>query len=261
MKKKLLSTFLSFCLCGGATLATDKPGTPPPATAAADENGARVAAAIGALGANPATKQISTIVFKAVRSSPDSVLPIVDAAVRVSPQAAAPEIVTAATSAVPNPWKQVTYRRITPAKAKGSAPDYKSGPDGKQADSREPGQAPGAALASDGVSKPSEDVIVITIAASRRLGPGAREDAPPPLPDNGTPMTLAEAIARTAFDALPGLSFAQLQAAVNAALLSDPATLMRKIQSPSAASGVGDAGTSNYSNEPLLTPKQPVVSR
>ena len=131
MNKKLLLTFLSLCLCGGVTIAAEAPASPPPAKDAADENAARVAAAIQALGANPATKQISAIVFKAVRSSPDSVLPIVDAAVRVSPRAAAPEIVIAATAGVPNPWKKVTYRRIAAPKATEPAPDFKSSTDHK----------------------------------------------------------------------------------------------------------------------------------
>ena len=74
-------------------------------------------------------------------------------------------------------------------------------------------------------------------------------------------MTLAEAIIRAAFEAEPGLSLFTLQDAANAAIRMDPAALLRYIQSPSAISGVGDAGVSNYANEPLLTPKQPVVSR
>ena len=74
-------------------------------------------------------------------------------------------------------------------------------------------------------------------------------------------MTLAEAIARTAFDADPSLSFSTVQAAVNAALLADPAKLLQSIESPRAASGGGDAGQSNYANEPLRIPKQPAVSR
>jgi hypothetical protein len=226
VKRKLLSTFLSLSLCGGGVaLALDTPGTPPPANDAANEATRRIAAetaaAIEALGANPTTKQISTIVYKAVRSSPDNVLHIVDAAIRVSPQSAAPEIVTAATAGVPNPWKQVNYRRLEAAELKKSGPDFKGGPDGKQA---------------------------------RDLGPAT--SAP-----DGKPMTLAEAIVRTAFDAQPGLSFSALQTAANTALLTDPATLMRYIQSPNAVSGVGDAGLSNYANEPLRTPKQPVVSQ
>jgi hypothetical protein len=226
--RKLLSTFLSLSLCGGGVaLALDTPGTPPPANSAANEATRRIAAetaaAIEALGANPTTKQISTIVFKAVRSSPDNVLHIVDAAIRVSPQAAAPEIVIAATAGLPNPWKQVNYRRLEAPELKKSGPDFKGGPDYKS-------------------------------------GPDFKGGPATSAPD-GKPMTLAEAIVRTAFDAQPGLSFSVLQAAANTALLMDPATLIRYIQSPNAVSGVGDAGLSNYANEPLRPPKQPVVSR
>ena len=71
----------------------------------------------------------------------------------------------------------------------------------------------------------------------------------------GTPMTLAEAIARTAFDADPGLSYSAVQAAVNAGLLADAATLLRSFESPRGS------GASTYANEPLRTPKQPPVSR
>jgi hypothetical protein len=238
--RKLLSTFLSLSLCGGGVaLALDTPGTPPPANDAANEATRRIAAettdAIEALGANPTTKQISTIVYKAVRSSPDNVLHIVDAAIRVSPQSAAPEIVTAATAGVPNPWKQVNYRRLEASKPKKSDPDFKGGPDYK--------------------SGPPASPVPSAIAGSNS------QNAPHAGPADGKPMTLAEAIVQTAFDAQPGLSFSGLQAAANTALLTDPATLMRYIQSPNAVSGVGDAGLSNYANEPLRTPKQPVVSQ
>ena len=240
MLKQLPSTFLSLCLCGASVaLAAGKPAPEKNAAVkdAADETNRRAAAdtaaAIGALGANPRTRQISAIVFKSVRSSPASVLHIVNAAVRVSPQAAAPEIVTAATAAVPNPWKQVTYRRLAAPDVKKSAPDFKGEPDFK----------------------------------SGRDGKGVRGPAEP----DGTAMTLAEAIARTAFDAQPGLSLSSLQSAADTALLTDPAALMRVIQSSRSISGVGDAGSSNYANEPLRptvagtapvpTPNQPVVSQ
>lgn len=173
---------------------------------------ADTAAAINALGANPGTRQISSIVFKAVRSSPASVLYIVDAAVRVSPQAAATEIVIAATAGVPNPWKKVVYRRLAAVEEKKHAPDFKGGPDGKQ------------------------------------ISEGKGVHAPE---DQGTEMTLAEAIAHAAFDAQPGLGMPALLAAVNVALLSDPAILLQRIGGPRVVSGVGDAGTSNYANEPL----------
>jgi hypothetical protein len=218
--KKLLSTFL--CLCSvGVALALDKPATPVAPAAqtkdVGDEANRRVAAetgtAIKALGEHPATKQISNIVFKAIRSAPAGVLLIVHTAAQASPAAAVPEIVAAATAAVPNPWKKVTYRRLTALDLKKSEPDFKGGPDGKQmADGK-------------GVSPP-----------------------------DGRTTTLAEAIAFTAFNAQPGLSLPALQAAVDTALLADPATLLRYIQSPSTLSGVGDAGTSNYANEPLRTP-------
>jgi hypothetical protein len=244
--KRILSTLLSLSLCGGSlALAFDNPVIPQPVKGAAEEASRRIAmetaAAIKALGASPTAKQISAIVFKAVRSSPENVLPIVDAAVRVSPQAAAPEIVTAATAAVPNPWKQVSYRRLGAQNANESAPDYKSGPDGKQA--------------RDGGRNMDLRGRQPDLSGGRNTGEAGANF------EEGNPMTLAEAIVRTAFDAEPGLSLPTLRAAVNAALLTDPATLMRYIQSPIVVSGVGDAGLSNYANEPLRTPKQPVVSR
>jgi hypothetical protein len=245
MHKQLLSTVLSVCLCGGSiTLAIDKPGAPPTVKDTGDDAGRRIAAetaaVIKALGASPTAKQISAIVFKAVRSSPASVLAIVAAAVRVSPQQAATEIVTAATAGVPNPWKKVIYRRLAELEGRGSDRDRSSGPDGQ----RNTGSA-GIQTASNRGSN-----------TQGPSGPGTGTDSA-----NGLEMTLAEAIIRTAFDADPRLAFRELQDAVNAALRMDPETLIRNIQSPSAASAVGDAGLSNYANEPLLTPKQPAVSR
>ena len=243
---KLSSAIFSLCLCGGSVaLALDKPAATHGKIAATDEAGQRAAAetaaAIEALGAHPATRQISNIVFKAVRTSPDSVLPIVHAAVRVSPQGAAPEIVTAATAAVPDPWKKVGYRRIAVSDlkkrgVKKSDPDFKGGPDGKHA-------------------------------VDFKGGP----DGKTPVATEGPEVTLAEAITRTAFDAQPGLSLPALVSAADIALLTDPATLLRYVQSPRSISGVGDAGTSNYANEPLRpsvsgtppvpAPNPPVVSK
>jgi hypothetical protein len=71
-----------------------------------------VAAAIQALGREPTKRQISSIVYAAVRVVPDSVLPIVRAAIKVSSNAC-PEIAAAAVSALPNPWKQVHYQPPT----------------------------------------------------------------------------------------------------------------------------------------------------
>ena len=186
MKKQLLATLLCLSLCGGGgALALDTPATPQPANDAGEETGRRIAAnaaaAIQALGASATAKQISAIIFKAVRSSPGNVLQIVAATVRVSPSSAATEIVVAATAAVPNPWKKVIYRKLSELEASGSRPAGTPAPDG-----------------------------------GRKIDPGA----------NGIPMTLAEAILRTAFDAKAGLSFAELQDAMNATLRMDPAALI-----------------------------------
>ena len=265
MFKKLPSAFLSLCLCGASVaLALDEPAPAQPPQDTGGETGpliaAQTAAAIEALGTNPGTRQISTIVFKAVRSSPDNVLVIVDAASRVAPPAAVPEIMTAAVAAVPNPWKQVTYHRLH---GKNSEPDYKGGPGGRQARNGERdmdlgGREPGATggRGTQGTSGRTGGNLANGGAGQSAFDPSQSGNAA-----DGTIMTLAEAIAQTAFHARPGLSFAALTAAVDLALRTDPATLMRHIQSPRAASGVGDAGLSNYANEPLRTPKQPVVSR
>jgi hypothetical protein len=244
VNKKLLSTLLGLFVSGGVTLALDQPETSQPPKVATE-----AATAIQALGGSPTTKQISAVVFKAVRSSPDNVLPIVDAAIRVSPLSAASEIVIAATAGIPHPWKQVSYRRLATPNAKTSGTDYKGGPDDRQ--SRDGGRNVDFGGRQPDLSRGS---IVLGLSVPSFGDPGTNSA-------NGTQMTLAEAIVRTAFDAQPGLSFSTLQSAVNTALLMDPATLMRYIQSPNAVSGVGDAGFSNYANEPLTTPKQPAVSR
>ncbi len=287
-QKTLPAFFIILSLCGPAsTFALDKPAhaaTAPALKAAGGENGSHVAAetaaAIEALGANPGTRQISNIVFKAVRSSPDNVLSIVHAAARVSPKAAVPEIVTAAVAAVPNPWKQVTYRRLGAPDRKIAGRDFKSEPDfkgepdgkgghdGKQSPSRDGG--PNVDLGGRGAGDPGANSANGNSANGNsgdgsfaNGGPG-QSAGDPSLGGNaadGTIMTLAEAIAFTAFASQPGLSFSSLQGAVDLALRTDPATLLRDVQSSRAISGVGDAGGSNYANEPLRTPKQPVVSR
>ena len=273
---KFSSTCL--CLCGiSAALALENPATTPRKTTASRVSpgdsvrsaAAETAAAIEALGAQPSTRQISSIVFKAVRTSPADVLPIVDAAVRVSPQSAAPEIVTAATAAVPDPWKKVTYRRIE-RDAKKGARDFKSGPDGRRTvnlDGRptDPGTGHGSNRGLSGTGSGSGNARSGDPAAGSTAAAGASTAG------NILTLSLAEAIARTAFDAQPGLSFPALQSAADIALNSDPATLLRNIQSPRAISGVGDAGSSNFANEPLRArvagsaavpaPNPPVVSR
>lgn len=263
--------------------ALDKPAPQPQAPG--DEAGSRVAAetaaAIQALGANPGTRQISAIVFKAVRSSPGNVLRIVDAAARVAPRAAVPDLVTAATAAVPNPWKQVGYRRVSASR------DYKGGPEGKQTrdggrnmdlGGREPGANGGRGTqvtsGRDGGttagSNASGGSSILgsgsTFWNGANLGTGGADRfAFDPLLDGlaatGSTMTLAEAIAQTAFQAQAGLAFSSLTSAVDVALRTDPAVLLGNIQGSRTVSGVGDAGVSNYANEPLRTPNQPVVSR
>ena len=233
MHTKILSACFSLGICcGSLTLALDEPGAVQAVNDAVDAASRRIAAeaagTIAALGSRPSTNQIAAIVFKAVRSSPDSVLHIVDATVRLSPRAAIPDLVTAATTAVPNRWKQVTYRRLTALVAKRPAPDDSIGP--------------------------KQSGLSIGLSAQGSSDPGANSA-------DGVPMTLAEAIARTAFDAEPSLSFSAVQAAVNAALLADAATLLHNIENPRAASGNTDSGVSTYANEPLRTPKQPAVSR
>lgn len=226
--------FLSFCICAaGVSLAAEKPANTLHKKAASrevsDESGHSAAsetvAAIEALGEKPTNRQVSNVVFAAVRKSPENVLPVVHAAVRVSPQSAAPAIVTAATAAVPDPWKSVSYHRIQALHEKKDTRDFKGGPDGKHS-----------------------------------------------VDPDGPSLTLAEAIARTAFDAQPGLSLSDLRSAVDVALNTDPATLLRYVQSSRSVSGVGDAGSSNFANEPLRprtlggnpavpAPNPPVVSR
>ena len=164
----------------------------------------------------------------------------------MSPQPAVPDVITAATAAVPNRWKQVTYRRLTELEAVKAGPDDRSG-------SQQPDSGVGAS-----------DAGTISTTGSLANGgtiPSTSSQAPVANSANGIPMTLAEAIARTAFDADPSLSFSTVQAAVNAGLLADGTNLLRSLESPTGASGTGDAGQSNYANEPLRTPKQPAVSQ
>ncbi len=238
---KITHAFLSLFIFGaGAASAAEKPVHAPANLPESPKEAGRraaleTAAAIEALGDKPTNRQVANIVFAAVRKSPEHVLAIVHAATRVAPQSAAPSIVTAATAAVPDPWKQVSYHRIVARQGKKVAYDFKGGADG----------ANGMDL-------------------NGQTGHGAHV--------RGGTVTLAEAITQTVFDAQPGLSLPELQSAVEVALNTDPATLLRYVQSSRSISGVGDAGSSNYANEPLRsrtlggtpgvnTPNPPVVSR
>lgn len=248
---RIFHAFLTlFIISSGVARAADKPANAIPKRAESTESSretnrraaSETAAAIVALGANPTNRQVSNVVFAAVRNSPENVLAIVHTATRVSPRSAAPAIVTAATAAVRDPWKSVTYSRIMSHPDKKVAPDFKGGSDSKHIVDLD-GQKPGRG---NGVDSPNSDIA------------------------NGGPLTLAEAIARTAFDAQPGLSFPELVSAVDVALNTDPATLLQYVQSSRSLSGVGDAGSSNFANEPLRRalggkvvplPEPPVVSR
>ena len=168
-------------------------------------------------------KQVGGVVYSAVHTVPDQVLPIVHAAVLTSRNSDAPEIVTAAISAVPNPWKEVLYKHYVTRVEKGER-DYKDYRDYKDD--------------KDGA----------------RLGEPTFDPRDP-----GTRMTLAEAIVQTALDARSGLDPAALVAAADLALIGDPGYLLLAAGDPHGISAVGDAGNSNYGNEPVLPPAPPPI--
>jgi len=95
---------------------------------------ALVQAAIRGLGTDPQPDWVGGIVGDAVKAAPSEVLDIVTAAVKVSPRAAAPAIVRAAVSSVPDPDGLVTvdFQRRAERLASGDKqPDYKEASDGK----------------------------------------------------------------------------------------------------------------------------------
>jgi len=187
-------------------------------------------AAIQGLGPGASSKQIVAIVYSAVHTAPDSALQIVRAAVSLAPKSA-PQIAAAAALAVPDPWKEVHYHRgpqpgvgapvATPIMARER--DFKS-----ERDYKSP---------VEGASSNPPDPSVVT--------------------DPGDPMTLAEAIVQAAVDA--GGDPGATQSAVDAALFGDPGALFNQVSSSKSISGVGDAGNSNYANEPHV-PDPSVVS-
>jgi hypothetical protein len=86
-------------------------------------------AAITAL-PQPASKTlIADIVYSAVKACPDSVLSIVSAAVAAAPTSAAEEIVAAAVSAVPDPYKMVSFPGTKVGSDYKGTADYKSAPE------------------------------------------------------------------------------------------------------------------------------------
>lgn len=202
--------------------------------------GPTAAAAIESLGSTPSARKVSAIVFAAVRVIPDSAIDVVRAAVKVAPNAA-PEIAAAAVCAVPNPWKEVLYRR---------------GGSYTRSDRR---------LASTGGIRPERDFKSSAGDASKDMVDfkdvvDLSKDAPAPEQS----MTLAEAIVSAASE--PSESLASVQSAVDVALASDPTVLFYAVGGPEGLSGFGDAGSSNYENEPIkiaapVQPNPPPVSR
>lgn len=61
------------------------------------------------LGADPSRKQIGAAIFGLLKIKAECALDIVYYAVKTLPAKYAPEIIAAATSGLPNPWKQIVY--------------------------------------------------------------------------------------------------------------------------------------------------------
>ncbi|MEZ0258943.1 MAG: hypothetical protein ACAI37_26915, partial [Chthoniobacter sp.] len=175
----------------------------------------------------------------------DRALDIVRAAVKLSP-ASAPDIAAAAARAVPNPWKEVRYPRgghpQPPPQANPQLPPQPPGP--KEPDFKSPKERDFKSPPVDGsLLEPVQEV----------LDPSAP----------GDPMSVAEAIVQAAVEA--GGNLPDVQAAVDGVLIGDPGLLFNRVGDPRSISGVGDAGTSNYANEPrdpgskkkLVAPRDP----
>jgi hypothetical protein len=159
----------------------------------------------------------------AVKTLPDSAIEIVRAAVAMAPAEAADEIVAAALTALPDPWKQVFYTRVAAPVIRTGERDFKGGPDFKG----EP---------------------------DFKGGPAATG-----LPGQGAPMTMAEAVVQAALDARAGLSPTALFAVAESILRTAPGWLIGAIYDPKGISGVGDAGLNNYANEPFRRPPPPLA--
>jgi hypothetical protein len=169
-----------------------------------------VAEAIKALPEPVSKRLVADIVYHAVQSCPDSVLAIVDSAVSTAPATAAEEIVAAAVSAVPDPYKLVSMPAKNAARAQPVAGDFKSTQDGKSID--------------DG-----------------KAGPYSADR--PQIP-------LADAIVQTANNAREGLSIDALAAAADYALKFGVDKALAALDDPRLLFGVGDAGLTNFENEP-----------
>jgi hypothetical protein len=189
-------------------------------------------AAIQGLGPEATRKQVAAIVYAAVRVVPAKTLRIVRAAVSAAPNAAS-EIAAAAVRAVPNPWKEVRYQHEAPSETVAQSTEPAPAPVNREPDFKSPP-----------LDHSFEDAL------SAVLDPAAP----------GDPMTLAEAIVQSTVDAHPGLDYASVQGAVDAALYGDPGSLFNAVGGVRGNSGVGDAGNSNYANEPHLPGSTPSPS-
>jgi hypothetical protein len=167
-------------------------------------------AAIASLPQPSPSRLVADIVYRAVRACPDSVLEIVPAAVAAAPASAAEEIVAAAVSAVPDPYKLVN------SPEKGKIADFKSGGDFK----------------GTGEFKDASDHKPST-------GHGA-----------GREMTLADAIVKSAFGARDGLDYDALAMAADNAIKFGLDRAIAALEDPRVLFGVGDAGLTNFENEP-----------
>jgi len=189
------------------------------------------AAAIQSLGDRATSKQVSAIVFAAVRAQPDYAVQIVRAAVKVAPSFAT-DIAAAAVRAVPNPWKEVRYQKT----------DQSNDFFANQPASNSPPPAAQPTLASadtTGTAKEPDFKSTVDSAVDAILDPAAP----------GEPMTMAEAIVQAASD--PG-TYAAVQTAVDGALYGHPGSLFSGAGDPRGYSGIGTTGNSNYANEPHL---------
>jgi len=263
-------TLLPLLICGLAgihsAIAEDQSVAPrtensdtPPSSAAALTQSLRAAgpkaaavvvpetvAAIQALGPEATSKQISAIVYAAVRATPDSALNIVRAAVKLSP-GSAPDIAAAAARAVPNPWKEVRYQKGPHAEQ----PPQTTTP------AQLPPQPPGA-KEPDFKSSPKERDFKSPPVDRSFLEPVQEALNPGDPADPGAFMSLAEAIVYTAVEA--GGKLDPVQLAVDAALYGDPGLLFNQVGGVRGISAQGNAGNSNYGNEPfkkLTAPKTP----
>lgn len=176
-----------------------------------------VATGIRALGQKPAPSQVGDIVYKAVKTIPEAVLDIVRVATQVAPHAAE-EIIEAAISALDDPWKEILYVPTPPGETT-------------------------FAVESDGKTLLDGKMLLGDRGFQTDKGYGP-----------GTPLPAAEAIVLAVAESAPGLDTFALYAAADRALSRSPLGSLRALSDPKVISPVGDAGRTQFGNEPRLTP-------